>query len=232
MVLSVHSGFGRHYELYGPRVFPVFFRHLQTLDITYAAIQTAIKLSMLALYLRLFGDSAGTGTNTDDTTRPKKRSRLRTTTTATTLFLLGWFVASAITATLQCDPTATASESDSESSCGIASRGFPWALWAANMVTNLVIIALPLRYIQRHALTAPQKSLLLSCFGAGVLVCAVSVLRFLSLVCQSEQGLDFTWDLAGFGVWTMVECNLGIVVGKLMLFLLLADSSLAHEDTP
>jgi hypothetical protein len=189
MTSWIQSGFGRHYELFGPSVFPGFFRHLMFADIFYAMIQVAVKISMLFLYDRKFNYSS-----------------LRIPMVYFSMFLACWLVAAVITAGLQCDP--------SSDQCGLASRGFPFAIWVPNMITNVIVIMLPFRLVDRSQMPRIQRQLLFAVFGVGCLVCAVSAVRLVSLLAQDSEDMDFTWNMVSFAVWTLVESNVAIVAGE------------------
>ncbi|KAF1974689.1 hypothetical protein BU23DRAFT_530988 [Bimuria novae-zelandiae CBS 107.79] len=85
---------------------------------------------------------------------------------------------------------------------------------SANIVSDLVIIILPMPVIRDLNLRRRQKNLLMGVFAVGGFVCVVSIIRLHSLVGISNSK-DPTWDNAPAASWSSVEVNVAIVCSSL-----------------
>ncbi|KAJ4992001.1 hypothetical protein SVAN01_02596 [Stagonosporopsis vannaccii] len=95
-----------------------------------------------------------------------------------------------------------------------------FAMWftnaAINIVTDFVIILLPMPVIRRLQLGKRQKSALIGIFAVGGFVCIVSILRLQSLVAISNSK-DQSYDNPAAATWSSVETNVGIICSCLPL---------------
>ncbi|KAH6633404.1 hypothetical protein C7974DRAFT_392717 [Boeremia exigua] len=95
-----------------------------------------------------------------------------------------------------------------------------FAMWftnaAINIVTDFVIILLPMPVIRRLQLGKRQKSALIGIFAVGGFVCIVSILRLQSLVAISNS-TDQSYDNPAAATWSSVEANVGIICSCLPL---------------
>ncbi|KAF2197508.1 hypothetical protein GQ43DRAFT_402891 [Delitschia confertaspora ATCC 74209] len=89
-----------------------------------------------------------------------------------------------------------------------------FAMWftnaGINILTDLVIIILPMPVIRRLNLAKKQKGALIGIFAVGGFVCIVSILRLQSLISISNSW-DPTYDNPPAATWSSVETNVGII---------------------
>ncbi|KAF2186516.1 hypothetical protein K469DRAFT_738399 [Zopfia rhizophila CBS 207.26] len=89
-----------------------------------------------------------------------------------------------------------------------------FAMWftnaAINILTDFVIIVLPMPVIKNLKLAKRQKQALMCIFAVGGFVCVVSILRLQSLVAISNSE-DPTFDNPPAATWSSVETNVGII---------------------
>ncbi|KAK8872441.1 integral membrane protein [Apiospora arundinis] len=78
---------------------------------------------------------------------------------------------------------------------------------AGNIVTDILILLLPLPMIRALNLPRAQKLGLIGIFCLGFLTCAISLVRVRYL----PQGVDFTWDNVDTMFWSMAEACTGLI---------------------
>ncbi|KAI6882543.1 hypothetical protein KC318_g15074, partial [Hortaea werneckii] len=81
---------------------------------------------------------------------------------------------------------------------------------AINFVTDCIIAAMPLPLIHSLELPRRQKMILTVIFGAGYVVCVISVLRLI-YVYPISTATDVTWESPLAAIWSAVETNTGII---------------------
>ncbi|KAF7593994.1 hypothetical protein BBP40_010391 [Aspergillus hancockii] len=88
------------------------------------------------------------------------------------------------------------------------------AFWYANatfnILSDLVIIALPVPVISKLQLPLKSKFALCGIFAVGIFACIASIIRITTLnIAASYQ--DITWNSIGSSMWTVIKSNLGII---------------------
>ncbi|KAF2178728.1 hypothetical protein K469DRAFT_675252 [Zopfia rhizophila CBS 207.26] len=93
-----------------------------------------------------------------------------------------------------------------------------FAMWftnaGINILTDFVIIVLPMPVIRSLHLARRQRQALMCVFAVGGFVCVVSILRLQSLVAISNSE-DPTFDNPPAATWSSVEINVGIICSSL-----------------
>ncbi|KAI9926674.1 hypothetical protein ASPWEDRAFT_722856 [Aspergillus wentii DTO 134E9] len=87
---------------------------------------------------------------------------------------------------------------------------FWYANAAFNILSDFVIIALPVPIISKLQLPLKSKIALCGLFAVGIFVCITSILRITTLNIATTH-LDTTWNSIGSSMWTVIESNLGII---------------------
>ncbi|TVY80510.1 Satratoxin biosynthesis SC1 cluster protein, partial [Lachnellula suecica] len=92
---------------------------------------------------------------------------------------------------------------------------FLWFFNAAtNILTDVVIILLPLPAIMALKLSTKQKIGLMIIFMLGIFGCLVSILRLRSIYTTSHSK-DVPWDGVGSAIWSNIEVNVVIICASL-----------------
>ncbi|KAK4195884.1 hypothetical protein QBC40DRAFT_184766 [Triangularia verruculosa] len=92
-----------------------------------------------------------------------------------------------------------------------------WANAALHIVSDLVIMALPMPVLSALKLARRQKYALVGVFALGFFVCIVSIIRLVYLIdVVKMQGYDATYSSAQMIYWTSVEVNAAICCACLM----------------
>ncbi|KAF3004843.1 hypothetical protein E8E13_004733 [Curvularia kusanoi] len=83
-----------------------------------------------------------------------------------------------------------------------------------NMITDVLLLALPLPMIVKLQMPTVQKAGLICVFGVGAATCVTSGVR-LVLLFPMLKTLDQTWAIVTPGIWILIEANLVIITGAL-----------------
>ncbi|PBP17475.1 PTH11-like integral membrane protein [Diplocarpon rosae] len=108
-----------------------------------------------------------------------------------------------------------------------------------NILTDLLVLALPVKVVWGLQLPRRQKIGLMFVFGLGGFVCLVSILRLHALHVMTTSS-NLTWDSAPVVTWSIVEGATGIICASLpamrpfvsRLFPRLLSSTYAHQQPP
>ncbi|KUI67161.1 hypothetical protein VM1G_02887 [Cytospora mali] len=160
-------------------------------EVIYVPALMTTKISILLLYRRIF---------------PSHRFNI-------VLWCVGGFVlAFAITATFlqvfQCTPVEAIWYTNLDRRCVDISADYI-AMGTINIITDVVILCLPIPQLLRLQMSRTQKAQLMGMFLLGGFVCVVSIIRltYLSIVGLS----DATWNDAFTALWSIVETCMAIV---------------------
>ncbi|KAK0641802.1 hypothetical protein B0T16DRAFT_431481 [Cercophora newfieldiana] len=190
-LVMVQRGFGLHLEALSNADSIFVLRAFWLVQMMYKVSLQATKISLLLFYVRIFHHIAWF----------KKISY------ATIGFLLVYLLATTIVSVLQCRPIERAWAPGSKDQC-IALLSFFVFNGAVAVMTDLIVLGLPLPLIWGLQLPLTQKLSLIPVFGIGVFIVTVSSLRLHALIVTPS--VDMTYDLEGT-LWTIIEFNLAIV---------------------
>ncbi|KAF2020602.1 hypothetical protein BU24DRAFT_487188 [Aaosphaeria arxii CBS 175.79] len=85
---------------------------------------------------------------------------------------------------------------------------------AFNIVSDLVVLLLPVRAVWKLRINAKKKAGIIILFGTGLLATLASGMRILYMIRLLHQGeyRDTSYELARMGLWSWAEIALGIIV--------------------
>ncbi|KAG8406182.1 hypothetical protein J3458_021509 [Metarhizium acridum] len=95
--------------------------------------------------------------------------------------------------------------------CDVDPAKFLYANAIPTIVTDLVMVMLPVPYVWGLQLPRIQKIALGCVFLAGGFVTIVSIVRFYYLLSLDLEDPDITWNFVTVGIWSFVEGNTAIV---------------------
>ncbi|KAK2617009.1 hypothetical protein QQS21_000100 [Conoideocrella luteorostrata] len=138
--------------------------------------------------------------------------------TLATIVLL-WGIAVILVTLFQCQPThAFWSRFDPEHPlsptdyrCSIDNIKFFYANAIPTIVTDVLMLCLPVPYIYSLKLRGGQKMALAGIFLVGTFVTLVSIIRLHYLLKGDLADPDITWNFVDIGLWSVVEGNIAIV---------------------
>ncbi|KAF4342089.1 integral membrane protein [Fusarium beomiforme] len=91
-----------------------------------------------------------------------------------------------------------------------------WVAYAVlNVVTDIMVLGLPIMPIMRLQTSAREKLLLCCIFLLGGFVTITSILRVTSVSNSLKNKKDQTYNFIDRGIWTLIEANLGIITACL-----------------
>ncbi|CAH0003447.1 unnamed protein product [Clonostachys byssicola] len=200
---AVSRGVGQHVWVASPEGTYAWAIGLFIGEICYTLTLLLVKLAILAFYWRSFSI---------------KRSvkMIIWVLVATTS---GWAFSLLVATFCQCLPTRAFWERfnpynplpPSEYHCGVDSLPFFIGNAIPNIVTDIVMIILPIPYIWSLQLPVQQKLALGGVFVVGIFVTVVSLVRLIQVINLDLTNVDITWNFASVGTWTIVEGNVAIL---------------------
>ena len=121
--------------------------------------------------------------------------------------VFAWFIAVLLVSIFSCAPIHGYWDRTVPATC-IDTRAFYLGNSIANILTDVIILALPIRMIWHLQTSRSQKALLTVVFGLGGFVVVVSSIRIKFIV---EVGPDFTWDYTNPIIWSYIETGIAVV---------------------
>ncbi|KAK8019561.1 hypothetical protein PG990_004699 [Apiospora arundinis] len=163
-------------------------------EITYGATMTAVKLSILAMYDRLF---------------PTKFMRRAVVSLAIVAML--WYLAVVLVVFFQCDPIPRSWGGTAEGHC-IDHYSYYTGLAVPHIIIDIVILSLPIREVRRLHIVNWQKAAVCGMFLLGGFVTLVSIIRlkFVAEMVNTEPGSDTTM-VVSTAIWSAVEVGVAIM---------------------
>lgn len=158
-----------------------------------------IKVSILLLYTRIFG----------------VLSYFRYTAYILGVFSVLCGIMVVFVVSLTCRPLKYTWDKSGEGSC-INATVFYIIGTGFNVITDFMVLLLPLHAVWYLQSSIQQKLQLTGIFLLGSLTCAISLARWCSLF--QIHGIDETWDLTLPTIWSAAEACLGIVAACLPTF--------------
>lgn len=174
-------------------------------EIFYYLAVFGVKVSILCMYLRL---SAGLG----------KGNRLRVLTLWMLALLALHFVSTVVVAGVQCVPMSRFWNPETTEGYCINITAFFYSTNVFTILTDLIILALPMRTFWRMQMASSRKAGVIAIFAVGGVSTIASCVRLYSvrMFMSQRRGLE---DAAPINTWSFVEIYLGIfcasVPGKL-----------------
>ncbi|KAK8049052.1 hypothetical protein PG994_010782 [Apiospora phragmitis] len=157
-------------------------------EITYGATITAVKLSILAMYDRLF---------------PTKFMRRAVVSLAIVAML--WYLSVVLVVFFQCDPIPRSWGATAEGHC-VDHYSYYTGL------ADVIILSLPIREVHRLQIVDWQKAAVCGMFLLGGFVTVVSIIRlkFVAELVNTEPGSDTT-VVVSTAIWSAVEVGVAIM---------------------
>ncbi|KAI2607907.1 integral membrane protein [Hypoxylon sp. NC1633] len=191
LIAACKHGFGQHlYKL-------SHSEQILTLEIYYVAqafyklTLNLTKASILLLYLRIF-----------------LQRWFRISCYVLLGIILSYMVATTASSIWQCTPISRAWDKSVDGYC-ISVTGNWYANAGFSILTDIVILVLPMQPIFQSSLPKKQKLVLVIVFALGIFVTITSILRMQTLDFSSTSS-DPTYDVAS-STWTVIEENVAII---------------------
>lgn len=196
LILTARFGMGRHLMAVTPTDFVRFSTVEWSIQFTYIALVTTIKISILLFYRRLFPNSA---TN----------ASFRVAWVIVAFLSVGLGIGTFVAAICNCKPLEYyLNPGDLPRNCQNL-RSLLVSTAAINALTDVSILVLPIMIVWRLQITKSQKLAVSGIFLLGGFVCVVSIVRILYL--SRVRYTDSTWTDVDTFIWSTVEPCIGIV---------------------
>ncbi|KAL2810034.1 hypothetical protein BJX63DRAFT_423398 [Aspergillus granulosus] len=192
-----HGGVGLHIGEVDPGDLIYTMKMIIVLQSFYGVGLSLVKTSLMVLYYRLFGT---------------KRS-FRIAIFITGAIVWGWGFSIVLESFLLCKPIEfNYNPFLPGGTCGNRNAAFVVA-GVLNMVTDFMVMSLPVPYIWKLQLPLGRKLGLVATFSLGLFVSAISMVRVFSLI--SIDFADATYTLPEPLMWSIVEEQLAVVAANL-----------------
>ncbi|KAI4225425.1 MAG: hypothetical protein L6R36_003909 [Xanthoria steineri] len=191
-LIAVKHGLGKHIGTVPPADLIIEGQAFYASEIIWATSIPIIKLSILLLYIRIFG----------------RLRYFKNLAYIIGIFSVCWGIMVILVCALQCRPVQFTWDKSVKGTCINAPLFFIIGS-APNVLTDFVLLVLPLPAVWNLHTTRAQKISLTGIFMLGSLTCIISLVRFVQLI--TNANMDATWSLGIVSVWSTAEPNLGIV---------------------
>ncbi|KAL7947870.1 hypothetical protein V8C42DRAFT_267784 [Trichoderma barbatum] len=202
-VYAVSRGLGKHVWAGPPDAQYAWAIGLFIAELGYFVTIAFVKWSILAFYWRSF----------------KIRSSVKIPIYILAVIVLLWAIAVILVTILQCQPTSawwnrfnpTHPLRPDQYKCTIDSVKFFYGNAIPTIVTDVLMLALPLPYITKLQLPKGQKWALVGIFLVGLFVTIVSIVRLHYLLQGNLTSPDIPWNFVDIALWSVVEGNTAII---------------------
>ncbi|CEJ58752.1 hypothetical protein PMG11_07398 [Penicillium brasilianum] len=196
-VVLLYNGLGTHIVYVRPEQLTVYLKTLFTGSILYTLCVASIKLSILMLYKRLF---------------PVKPMDIAVM--IVSLIIILWAACGILAGCFTCIPTEKLWDPMIPGGCMDLGR-FYYGLQIPNIVTDAIILVMPMHTVWGLPISKAQKTGLSIIFILGFLTLIFDIVRLISLIDLSKAGDDITYTQVNPSVWTCIEPAVGIVAACL-----------------
>ncbi|KAJ5167711.1 uncharacterized protein N7482_003305 [Penicillium canariense] len=197
VVILLFNGLGSHIETVPKENVERFFKIGWANPFVYTANVMFIKLSILALYRRLFST----------------KYMLFAIYTMGMVVIL-WAVTIWVAATLNCIPVPKFWDRAIEGAC-IDPNSFYYGTQIPNIVSDVILLLMPQGVVWSLPVAKSQKLLLSCIFMVGGLALIFDIVRLLAMLHLSTQGNDITYHQMPVVMWTCTEAGVGIIAACL-----------------
>ncbi|KAK7413377.1 hypothetical protein QQX98_007754 [Neonectria punicea] len=124
--------------------------------------------------------------------------------------IVAWTIGGVCATIWQCVPIEGAWNKSVDAVC-IDSNKFWVAYAVTNIITDIMVLTLPIPSIMALQMNMRQRLLLCGVFLIGGFVTVASILRTTSVQNSLKNKADSTYNFIERGMWTLIEANLGII---------------------
>ncbi|KAL1842996.1 hypothetical protein VTJ49DRAFT_3473 [Mycothermus thermophilus] len=191
--LAVSWGYGMHKADLTKAELETCLRWFFIAQTPYKVVVFLNKVSVVLLYMRIFVGNS-----------------FRIAAYAVLFVIFGYSIGGIAATIWQCVPIEGAWNKAVPAKC-IDSNSF-WVAYAVlNILTDVMVLALPVVPVMKLQLRWRERFLILGVFLLGAFVTITSILRVTSVQNSLKNRQDQTWSFIERGVWTLIESNLGII---------------------
>ncbi|KAJ5387566.1 hypothetical protein N7509_010107 [Penicillium cosmopolitanum] len=193
----LYNGLGSHIDTIPPKNLEWYFKVAWANNFVYPGCIAFIKLSILALYKRIFST---------------KKMNLAVNFMAS--FVVVWMVGNFIAGAINCLPVQKFWDRSLEGAC-MDIAPFSYGQQIPNILSDAIILVMPLKVVWTLPIPKSQKVMLSGVFIVGGLTLIFDCVRLWRMIILSRSGPDITFNQAPVVLWTCVEAAVGIVAACL-----------------
>ncbi|KAF7594151.1 hypothetical protein BBP40_010000 [Aspergillus hancockii] len=197
VVILLYNGLGSHITMIPRSNLEVNLKIVWANSFVYTGCVAFIKLSILALYKRLFSTP-----------------RMILAVNVVAAFLLLWAVSVCVVGTILCLPVNKFWDPTVEGSCLDAAK-FYYGMQIPNIVTDTVLLIMPTKVVWALPISRTQRLLLSGVFIVGGLTLIFDIVRLVAMIHLTRAGPDVTYNQVPVVVWTCIEAAVGITAACL-----------------
>ncbi|KAL7619458.1 hypothetical protein AAE478_009997 [Parahypoxylon ruwenzoriense] len=195
--IHTRYGFGAHFwDMRDGEQTIEFWKLFYILTITYATTLMLIKFSLFFQYYRLIQDIP----------------HYRLFYIAVMALVAGWVIAQEFILIFSCTPIPNYWDRRYGGTC-LDSNLLGWMNSVGNIVTDIIILLLPIPVVWRLNLKRGRKWAVLGIFALGFFTCVISICR---LVFYAKLSADFSYDLVSVAAWGEAESASGLICSSLI----------------
>jgi len=197
MQLAIENGYGMHKVDLSKTELRTALRFFFIAQTPYKVAVCANKLSVCLLYLRIFVTNS-----------------FRVACYIVIAIIVAWSIGGVGATIWQCVPIAGSWDKTIDAVCIDKSKF--WVAYAVmNILTDVLVLALPIPPVLALKLNRRDKVLICGTFMLGGFVTVTSILRTTSVSDSVKNQSDITFNFIERGMWTLIETNLGIITACL-----------------
>ncbi|KAI9933721.1 hypothetical protein ASPWEDRAFT_167993 [Aspergillus wentii DTO 134E9] len=197
-VLTIVGGAGRHASTIDPSSVVITLKTILPLEALYGIVMGLIKTSIMLFVTRIFGT--------------KRNFKISVAVTMAIVWM--WAISVILETFLLCRPLALNWDMTVPGKCGNRNAAYVVA-GILNLITDLMVMALPLPHIWKLQLNIAKKIALCSVFCMGLLVSVISIIRLKALMDIDFN--DITHSVQLGVMWTVLEPELAIICANMPL---------------
>jgi len=187
-------GLGKHIWVADKDAIEVWAKALFIQELAYTLTICCVKFSLLTFYWRIF-----------------KMSSIRIPIYIVGGIITCWGIVVIIITIFQCTPVEGFWDKSINPTCNVDTGKFFDGNAVPNIVTDGVVLILPIPYIWGLQLPRAQKIALTSIFFLGAFVIGISITRIVYVVSLDLHSPDVTWNFVNGQVWSGLELHIGII---------------------
>ncbi|EAW15311.1 uncharacterized protein ACLA_059780 [Aspergillus clavatus NRRL 1] len=197
-IVLLYNGLGTHIIYVPPDNLVVYLKTLTSGAFLYPLCIACIKLSMLALYKRIFS-----------------RGPMVPAANIVGCIVIVWCFGVCLIGAMICIPFEKMWNPMVAGGC-IDLPKFYYGLQIPNIVTDAVIIVMPMKPVADLQISAARKLVLAGIFALGIVTLIFDIVRLITLIQLSQAGDDITYNQVPPSVWTCIEPAIGITAACLI----------------
>ncbi|KAJ5738593.1 hypothetical protein N7493_001748 [Penicillium malachiteum] len=168
------------------------------LETLYGIVLALVKTSIMAFYIRIFGSN--------------RSFRIQVAITMTIVWM--WTASVILETFLLCRPLKYNWDTSISGVCGDRNAAYVVA-GTMNLITDLMVMALPMPHIWKLQLGTAKKVALSGVFSIGLLVSIISIVRLVALMAINFTNITGSVQMAV--MWTVIEPELAIICANMPL---------------